>query len=123
MSGAVGVSEAPVYGVALVEEAVEGAESNVFGAASVFGAEGECLAICAGICVDRPNPFFQRRLVRTEFGDGAGGESAMEDFVIGINLFEVEILGAEFAGQDDWAIEDRGELGIVGNPLQMQAHR
>ena len=46
----------------------------------------------------------------------------MEKFVLRVEAFGVEVLSAEFSGEDKGAVHNRGEVCVIGNGLQMQAH-
>jgi hypothetical protein len=99
-----GSAEAPINAVALIEQAVEGTESDVFRTARAYGAKTERFIFRS----HRLNPFFEGIPVAGEFGHGNGRKSAVQKFVVGINAFRVEILSAEFAGQHQRAIHNSG---------------
>jgi len=89
-----GAGEAPVDAVALVEEAIERTESDVFRTARTHGVKRERFVFQA----ERLNPFVEGVAIAGEFGHGDGRKTAMENFIFGINALGIEILGAEFAG-------------------------
>src|SRR5271167_1244502 len=92
-----GSAEAPINRVALVEQAVEGAESDVFRTTRAYSAKSEWFILRA----NRLNPFVEGIPVAREFGHGDGGKTAVQNFVVGIDARGVEILGAEFAREHE----------------------
>src|SRR6202034_3205055 len=91
-----GGAEPPVNAIALVEQSVEGAESDVCRTARAHGAKSERFVFPRLIIrADRLNPFLQAIAVTGQFRHGDRGKAAVQNLVVGIKALGIEILSAQ----------------------------
>src|ERR1700728_1716079 len=101
-------AEPPVNAIALVEQSVEGTESDVCRTARAHGTKSERFVRPRLISrANRLNPFLQAIPVAHQFRQGNRGKAAAQYLVVGIKALGIEILSAQFSGEHHRSIEDR----------------
>src|SRR5580692_2188483 len=103
-----GSAEPPVNAIALIEQSVEGAESDVCGTARAHGAKSERFIVPRlTIRANRLNPFLQAIAVARQLRHGQRGKAAVQNLVVGIEALGIEILSAQFACEHHRTVQDR----------------